>query len=222
MAKSTRQKDFVKRQSSKKAPPLTVSRAFGQKSPLINTDLQAFLARCLNADQLHKYTDEERARILESFPKSRTSKSLSVEDSTTKDSESGQPLDLPQSATTICALQESKVGHNGMPWIALDSFNLRTDVYLKRATARFQRDLGDGYYEKSWQDKARRAHKDRMDGKLDDYVKQYAEEIFEENSSLAGDDNEQQDDAAQASDDGEYSEKPPTGTGDRKQLKKVR
>lgn len=53
-----------------------------------------------------------------------------------------------------------------------------SDDYIKRAIARLKRDLGDGYYQKSWQDKAKKAHEERLAGKFDDYLKAHAEEMF--------------------------------------------
>lgn len=52
------------------------------------------------------------------------------------------------------------------------------DPYLKRSIARFKRELSDGYYTKVWQDKAKRAHEERMDGKFDEYLTEHAEEMF--------------------------------------------
>ena len=52
------------------------------------------------------------------------------------------------------------------------------DPYLKRAIARFKRELSDGYYTKVWQDKAKRAHDERMDGNFDEYLAEHAEGLF--------------------------------------------
>lgn len=54
------------------------------------------------------------------------------------------------------------------------------DPYLKRSIARFKRELSDGYYTKVWQDKAKRAHEERMAGKFDEYLAEHAEEMFVE------------------------------------------
>ena len=73
------------------------------------------------------------------------------------------------------------------------------DLYLKRAIARFKRDLKDGYYEKSWQDKAKKAHEERLEGKFDEYIRQHTEEMFAE-------DDVEQDGAADATEESENGE----------------
>ncbi|KIW67996.1 hypothetical protein PV04_03972 [Phialophora macrospora] len=52
------------------------------------------------------------------------------------------------------------------------------DPYIKAATQRFKNDVADGYYEKSWQNQARRAMHDRRDGKFDAFLQERAEETF--------------------------------------------
>lgn len=53
-----------------------------------------------------------------------------------------------------------------------------SDDYLKRQIARFRRDIANGYYQKTWQNQACRAQQDVADGKLDEYLRLYAEELF--------------------------------------------
>lgn len=67
---------------------------------------------------------------------------------------------------------------------------MASDIYIKRAIARFKRDVSDGYYEKAWQDKAKRSHAERQQGKFDDYLRQCADEMFapEEENDEFGDD----------------------------------
>lgn len=74
---------------------------------------------------------------------------------------------------------------------------------MKRAVARFKRDLADGYYEKSWQEKASKAHEERLEGKFDGYLQQHAEEVFLEED---GDAESAIDELAEESEDGEYTE----------------
>lgn len=190
----------TKRQSPKRVPPLTVSRAFGQKSPLIEADLQAFLARCFTMDKWQTYTDEERARIIKCLP---PSQKLKHDTSSNEESRNGNLSHSEKTHSTDGPIHPN-VCPDIVDLIPLDTSKIATDTYIKRAVARYQRDLGDGYYEKSWLDKASRAHQERMDGKFDDYLKQHAEDIFEDSGSLDGNGQDEADDLAQVSEDGEY------------------
>lgn len=194
----------MKRQLPRRAPPLTVSRAFGQKSPLADADIQAFLARCLSADQWQSYSDEERARILGCIPQSRKHSQTTTRCVTSLNNASEQSSHPKSSPLGEVPLPQNSTSSDGVSYHFPISSDVGTDTYIKRAVARFQRDLGDGYYEKSWQDKARRAHQERMDGKFDEYVKQHAEEVFEDAPSADENNGEEQDELAQFSEDGEY------------------
>lgn len=55
---------------------------------------------------------------------------------------------------------------------------VQRDPYLKAAVSKFKKDVEEGYYEKFWQNKARRAMQERRDGKFDDYLRENAEAMF--------------------------------------------
>lgn len=57
---------------------------------------------------------------------------------------------------------------------------VQNDGYLKAAIARFKRDVELGFWEESWRAQARRAMKDRTEGKFDQYLTEHAEEMFGE------------------------------------------
>lgn len=201
MARTRTTKEATKRELPRRVPPLTVPRAFGSKSPLVDLDLQAFLARCVSADQWQNYTEEEKTRILESLPQLRRNTSRNSAGTLPKD-ESLQQIRESNRTTASPSPTKQNNSTNIPSDPPLDSSDLVTDPFVKRAIARFKRDLGDGYYEKTWQDKAKRAHKERMDGRFDEYVLQLAEDKFGEPAE--GDDVDGQDELAQISEDGEY------------------
>lgn len=106
------------------------------------------------------YSDEEKTGIIASLPRARQppkpiARSYGTTD-TTDDSKEISTIDEPP----------------------LDHAWLTKDEYVKRAVARFTRDIADGYYEKSWQDKAKKASQDRADGKFDDYWRDTVEQMF--------------------------------------------
>lgn len=109
----------------------------------------------MSAGQWEQYTEEEKQGIMASLPPTR------------QEQLSKLTID-PGSKDEVPALPPLS-----------EEFCLK-DTYLKRAVARFKRDLSDGYYEKSWSDKAKRAHEERLQGKFDDYLRQHAEELFQE------------------------------------------
>lgn len=53
-----------------------------------------------------------------------------------------------------------------------------SDPFLKRSISKFKNDVEEGYYDPAWQTKARKAMEERREGKFDDYLKQYVEELF--------------------------------------------
>jgi hypothetical protein len=55
-----------------------------------------------------------------------------------------------------------------------------TDPFLKRAISKFKNDVSEGYYDPTWQSKARVAMQERRDGVFDEYLKQHVEEMFGE------------------------------------------
>lgn len=208
MARTRTASETTKRQLPRRVPPLTTSRAFGSKSPLTDLDLQAFLARCMSMDQWHTYTDSEKKRIFESLPPSRKPASLSFTDGL-PEVENLHQTQSPRTASP--PLEQQSTCSQILSEPPVDSSTLVTDPFVKRAIARFKRDLGDGYYEKTWQDKARRAHDERMEGKFDDYVRQHAEDMFEDPANEGDDDD--QDELAHASEDGEYLDTTTKGRG---------
>lgn len=56
------------------------------------------------------------------------------------------------------------------------------DPYVKAATFRFKKDVSEGFYEKGWQNQARKAMQERRDGKFDIYLQEHTEEIFGESA----------------------------------------
>lgn len=166
----------------RRIPALTTSRTFGPKSPIVNADIQLFLAKCMNTKQWERYTDAEQQSIIASLPLTRQSRFQ-------KDSPSSQ---------------SEQVQNDGLPRTPpLSAEFCSNDLYLKRAVARFKRDLADGYYEKSWQEKAGKAHRERFQGEFDDYVRQHAEEMFPEEDA---DGVSTVDDLPEESEDSEYAE----------------
>lgn len=201
MARTRTTKESTKRELPRRVPPLTVPRTFGSKSPLTDLDLQAFLARCMSTDQWQSYTDAEKTRILESLPQSRRPNSTTSPSTPPQDENLHKPGDSTHTTTSVSPTPPNNCTDtpSNPP---LNSSDLATDPFVKRAIARFKRDLGDGYYEKTWQDKAKRAHEERMGGRFDEYVLQLAEDKFGE--SVEGCDVDGQDELAQISEDGEY------------------
>ncbi|KIW99434.1 uncharacterized protein Z518_11173 [Rhinocladiella mackenziei CBS 650.93] len=79
---------------------------------------------------------------------------------------------------------------------------LLEDAYVKAAIPKFKRDVSDGYYEKGWQNQARKALQERQDGKFDAYLQEHAEQVFAEQQ--ARDDSSNPDQADVVSSDGEW------------------
>lgn len=55
---------------------------------------------------------------------------------------------------------------------------INSDPYFKRALARFTHDVELGYYEKTWQVKARKAQNDRYHGQFDTFLQEHAQDAF--------------------------------------------
>lgn len=74
------------------------------------------------------------------------------------------------------------------------------DRIVRDNIATFQREVGDGYYTKSWQERARKAMQERAEGRFDEYLRSHAEEVFGDNGDedMNGDDSDN---------DAEYSTK---------------
>src|SRR3712207_3555581 len=58
--RSTRQQQQQQQQQPKRIPALTTSRTFGSKSPIVDADIQAFLAKCMSTSQWCSYTEREK------------------------------------------------------------------------------------------------------------------------------------------------------------------
>jgi len=52
------------------------------------------------------------------------------------------------------------------------------DSYIRAAIAKFTKNMTEGFYEKIWQTRAKKAMQERRDGKFDEYLQGYTEEIF--------------------------------------------
>ena len=200
-SRNTRQQH--QQQQPKRIPALTTSRTFGEKSPIVDADLQSFLAKCMSTYQWTRYTEEEQATIISSLPATRLPKR---DNSTPQDSRSNtkrtRGVERDEQAHANSGQQE---GQDCTPYSVppLQPAFCSDDQYLKRSIARFKRELSDGYYTKVWQDKAKRAHDERMEGIFDDYLDEHAEEIFLEGVKGEGD---KLDELAYRSEDGEYRE----------------
>ncbi len=60
---------------------------------------------------------------------------------------------------------------------------LQHDAYIKTGVARFKRDLENGCWEEKWQRDARKAMRERKEGKFDEYLKEHAQEQFGEEAA---------------------------------------
>lgn len=119
----------------------------------------------MNDENWVRYTDDEKQQILRSLPGS-------VKSQMRRQFESSE-----------CTTQEGGVQSTdefaGVSMTApLSADAILSNDYLKRQIARFRRDVANGYYQKTWQNQARRAQQDVADGKLDEYLRLHAEELF--------------------------------------------
>ncbi|EXJ61079.1 hypothetical protein A1O7_05232 [Cladophialophora yegresii CBS 114405] len=78
------------------------------------------------------------------------------------------------------AYRKCEPDHEGRLQCPLSTAFVLDDPYIKAATQRFKNDIADGYYEKTWQNQARRAMQERRDGKFDAFLQEQAEETFGE------------------------------------------
>lgn len=191
------------RQLPRRVPPISASRAFGQKSPLADADLDAFLAKCMSTEQWNTYSDAEKRKIYECFPSSRQPRSTNLLDALNDPKPTESTIEPNSTAPALPSDPTPNLYELSNP--PINSSDVAADPYIRRATARFKRDLADGYYEKAWQDRARRAHQDRMQGKLDDYVEKHTEEMFCRDNEDS--ETRSEDELAQQSEDGEYVDK---------------
>ncbi|KAJ4502602.1 hypothetical protein HRR83_009018 [Exophiala dermatitidis] len=57
------------------------------------------------------------------------------------------------------------------------------DPHVRAAISRFKQDVSEGFYEKGWQNQARKAVKERQAGKFDTYLHEHVEEKFGEQAT---------------------------------------
>jgi hypothetical protein len=62
------------------------------------------------------------------------------------------------------------------------------DPHIKAAVHQFKNDIKDGYYDKTWQNQARKAMEERRDGKFNAYLQEHTEETFGDSGLEGGDD----------------------------------
>lgn len=79
---------------------------------------------------------------------------------------------LPTSYQKVETDQDGKICCPLIPNIVVD------DKVLRDQIARFKRDVKDGFYTKTWQEKARKAMEERANGKFDAYLSKHADEMF--------------------------------------------
>jgi len=172
-------------QQPRRIPALTTSRTFGEKSPIVHADIQSFLAKCMAISQWEGYTEKEKFMIIESLPQTRRPlRGVPYAEDTSREAGGNS------SGKTIDEAHTSSRQHRDQDWASymappLEPTFCLDDPYLKRSIARFKRELSDGYYTKVWQDKAKRAHEERMEGKFDEYLAEHAEEMFVEEEGEA-------------------------------------
>jgi len=191
-------------QQPRRIPALTTSRTFGEKSPIVNADIQSFLAKCMSMDQWEGYTEKERLMIMNNLPITRRpQRGMAYGQDSCAEARGDHSLGPNGEAHTSSGkhLEQDWAFSTAPP---LEPTFCSEDPYLKRSIARFKRELSDGYYTKVWQDKAKRAHEERMEGKFDQYLAEHAEEMFVEEDDQA--DEAGADELAQESEDGEYND----------------
>jgi len=150
----------------------------------------------MSADSWNSYTDEEKKGIIQSLPPTRQPKNSPAQTQDKLRRANGNDQQDKGSVPELTEQDEQVLVNPPL----LPSF-ISSDPYLKRAIARFKRDVADGYYEKTWQDKARKSHQDRHEGKFDAYLEQHTEEMF-----VDVDDESEEDNADELGSDGEYTE----------------
>ncbi|KAK5936992.1 hypothetical protein PMZ80_010741 [Knufia obscura] len=192
-------------QQPRRIPAFTTSRTFGEKSPIVDAKVelfQSFLAKCMSTSQWDTYTDKEKATIMDSLPATRRPQvSRSSSNPPIADTKSDYGTGMDDHLQTASGGRQEQNGVRNISPPLTPAFCSK-DPYLKSSIARFKRDLGDGYYAKTWQDKAKRAHEERMDGKFDEYLREHAEEMFVEEEEPVG--NAAGDELVEESEDGEY------------------
>jgi hypothetical protein len=95
------------------------------------------------------------------------------------------------------------------------------DPFLKTAITRFKNDVAEGYYEKPFQNQARKAMQERRDGKFDTYLQEHAQETFgccDVNDAADHDDKAEE--AADGSSDGEWTGQNPSKSKGSSRLKR--
>lgn len=135
------------RHPKKNTGPWSTSRVLNSSSPVINTDLHAFLITAISGwnSNHESYTEAEKRSIIDSLP---------------------------------LAHQKYEFDDEGLLRCPLSVDDVLDDPHIKAAIQKFKIDVSEGYYEKSWQTRARTAMQDRREGKFEPYLQEHAEETF--------------------------------------------
>jgi hypothetical protein len=127
--------------------PWSSSRVLNSSSPIVRTDIHAFLVTAISGWNVasETYTEAEKRSLIDSLP---------------------------------LAYRKYELDDEGRLKCPLPTDFVLDDPYIKAATQRFKNDITDGYYEKTWQNQARRAMHDRRDGKFDAFLQEHVEATF--------------------------------------------
>ena len=172
---------------SRRIPSMNTSRTFGSKSPIADLGsqkIQQFLAKCMASEQWNRYSEEEKMDIMQKLPPRR------------------RMVDMGDDSGEVNAKGQANEQHTTLTAPLTPAFCME-DSYLKSAVARFKRDLQAGYYEKTWKNKAVKAHDERMAGDFDDYLKNCEEDAVNDNEQFE----DGVDELAAVSEDEEYDPK---------------
>lgn len=173
------------RQSKKNTGPWSTTRILNSSSPVVNTDLHAFLITAISgwSSDHESYTEAEKRSIIDSLPP---------------------------------AHQKYELDDEGLLRCPLSVDDMLDDPHIKAAIQKFKADVSDGYYEKGWQTRARKAMQDRREGKFETYLQEHVEETFGDCrlDEPDGSTEDTRDDTQENSSDGEWCSKI-TGRGNR-------
>ncbi|KAJ9602005.1 hypothetical protein H2200_013564 [Cladophialophora chaetospira] len=156
-----------------KTGPWSSPRVFNSSSPIVKTDIHAFLVRTISGwnSGTETYTEAEKRSIIDSLPP---------------------------------AYQKYEVDGAGHLTCPLATEFVLDDPYIKAAVQGFKTDITEGYYEKTWQNQARKAMQERRDGKFDPYLHEHTEDTFGDPGLDCDDLDEGVVDAEMESSDGEW------------------
>lgn len=119
-------------------------RIFHTGSPIVSSDVQAFVAKCVAGWDLN-YTEDEKMRLIDTMP---------------------------------ARYRRYESDGDGRLTCPLPVDLVRQDAFMKAAINKFQKDVQEGYYLKSWQERATKATRERQEGTFDDYLRETAEQRF--------------------------------------------